>query len=113
MRHLPKNRGLLGTAEVAFSEIVRSSLLDKSLFDLVNPDVRNFVLDQLLLTSDSDGTLSQLVFIFAHVICITLSRHNSQSVVTFLTQGLQEVSLSEFSETWQTHSGDVLHKYCS
>lgn len=45
IRHLPKNRGLMGPAEIAFSEIIRTSLLDKCMFSLVNPDVRNYVLD--------------------------------------------------------------------
>ena len=45
IRHLPRGRGNLTSAEVVFGEVVREAVLQRFMFNLVSPQVRNFVLD--------------------------------------------------------------------
>ena len=45
VRHLPSDCAMLSLTEVAFGEIVRDIVLDKCMFNIVSPAVRNFVLD--------------------------------------------------------------------
>ena len=66
---------------MAFAEIVRDNLINKCMFNLVSSELRNFILDQLLVTSPEQRTLTQLVFILAHTICISLAIPQSKDLV--------------------------------
>ena len=70
---MPRNRGLLADTEVVFAETIREHVFNKCFFNLVDADLRNYIVDQLLTTSMVNKDLNQLVFILAHCICIALA----------------------------------------